>query len=614
MEPHAGFAAVISIGEDTMQDLLRVLYAANRIDHFIEVDNRFPGGAGGVSGRLTVELPRLRLAAENADRLHLDLRCWGSLRIKLGDAPAARRDVLFRAPILVPPQVRVGSSGIRFGVDGAAAQVPSLERTVLGRPYPEAIQALFDSDLFRTEFESTIQDQLAAQRAAPLTATFLGGLAGSSGKTVTAHVLDGAVLIAVDVDAEVAGRRVRTSGDASQLADFRGENDVAFTLNPRVAPLVFSAVRREVAAKARQQNATLEDFDLAYRGDHLHVSGTAARSPGTVDFSFDLFPHLEQHLSFRPTNVTVNVNVPWWVRLGQAILGVVSFGVAALSIEAYVDMIRGNVVRGIEGPGRSVGRRWRSFTLTGTRRPRISQTLEFYEFRREGVLSGISLRPILQRTTMLNVLARAYRNTDTHVQVFGSVRLPVDFARDDPQLRARWTVRRLDTNTAIEHVDAPIAEARTHRASLTVADAPPEAGFNVECRVYRTLGAETEEVLNESHPFETEPPPDPARRYLRWRLDTITPSVRVEEDGSLTRLGRRKVTRFSRIHRLDLPSRCLFATEGGPHISGRIPVFPTYEVEFLSELPFPRSQLTRHRNELCDYCFFGGPTKTEPIA
>jgi hypothetical protein len=35
--------------------------------------------------------------------------------------------------------------------------------------------------------------------------------------------------------------------------------------------------------------------------------------------------------------------------------------------------------------------------------------------------------------------------------------------------------------------------------------------------------------------------------------------------------------------------------------------------EYLDELPFPRDEIMLKREQLCDYCFFGGPTGTVPL-
>ena len=33
----------------------------------------------------------------------------------------------------------------------------------------------------------------------------------------------------------------------------------------------------------------------------------------------------------------------------------------------------------------------------------------------------------------------------------------------------------------------------------------------------------------------------------------------------------------------------------------------------MDELPFPLEELVAHRGLVCDYCFFGGPDKDEPL-
>jgi hypothetical protein len=34
---------------------------------------------------------------------------------------------------------------------------------------------------------------------------------------------------------------------------------------------------------------------------------------------------------------------------------------------------------------------------------------------------------------------------------------------------------------------------------------------------------------------------------------------------------------------------------------------------YLDELPFPIEEINAHRDELCEYCFFGGPDKFIPL-
>ena len=36
-------------------------------------------------------------------------------------------------------------------------------------------------------------------------------------------------------------------------------------------------------------------------------------------------------------------------------------------------------------------------------------------------------------------------------------------------------------------------------------------------------------------------------------------------------------------------------------------------IEYMDALPFPLAKLAENRSKVCDYCFFGGPTKTVPL-
>jgi hypothetical protein len=36
-------------------------------------------------------------------------------------------------------------------------------------------------------------------------------------------------------------------------------------------------------------------------------------------------------------------------------------------------------------------------------------------------------------------------------------------------------------------------------------------------------------------------------------------------------------------------------------------------IQYLDALPFPVENLVASRKQVCDYCFFGGPTRTVPL-
>jgi hypothetical protein len=136
-------------------------------------------------------------------------------------------------------------------------------------------------------------------------------------------------------------------------------------------------------------------------------------------------------------------------------------------------------------------------------------------------------------------------------------------------------------------------------------DAPK---IKVEVRAYRAIGDRTDDLYNSTTPFAWNITPiDLGHPYLRWTHDVGVPSVDKEADGSLTLVGASVITRRSRIHLTDPSRRCLFAA--------RLPTGLTAPtIEYLDTLPFAHDQLARHRDDVCDYCFFGGPDKHQAIA
>jgi hypothetical protein len=138
--------------------------------------------------------------------------------------------------------------------------------------------------------------------------------------------------------------------------------------------------------------------------------------------------------------------------------------------------------------------------------------------------------------------------------------------------------------------------------------------FNIACRVYRPLGEDVEELFNASMELRVADNLDRTHPYVRWRHTAMVPSVVVEEDGSLTTLGFGPVDRVSDIHRTAVPGRCLFAAQYSSKVARRPePGSDGPVLEYLDDLPFPRAELARNRALVCDYCFFGGPTRTRPL-
>jgi hypothetical protein len=75
-------------------------------------------------------------------------------------------------------------------------------------------------------------------------------------------------------------------------------------------------------------------------------------------------------------------------------------------------------------------------------------------------------------------------------------------------------------------------------------------------------------------------------------------------DGTKEWLGEQTILRTSNIHRTDFAGRCRMV-EHGTFLFDKQTI-----TQYLDALPFPANQLVANRAQVCDYCFFGGPTRT----
>ncbi len=627
--PHAGFAAVIAVAEAAMQGLLRVLYVGNKIPHTLNANSPIltpDGGSGQLIADLSVGLPTIRFRASAGDRYLLQLRAWGWLFVTGSGLGSEGRNVELTATVSVPPALSFDARGrMSFGIDGAAATLdgdPVVEVTD-GPPFPAPVQAFLDGALFRLGLEVALRDQLASQPSAPLSLEFLGSLVTlAPQKTATPRVLDGVLLVGVDVGwvSETVvdpllgvlptpvypEEAESTEGDATRLRDFRRGYDVGYWINPRQLPIVFlealGAARREIES----QGATLESLALRARDGALHVSGRGSTSEGTATFSFDVVPRLttsifpwEEVLVFQQENARVDVDLAGWLQFVQILGGIVTLGALALGVDRLLDALRGSLERQLGERSTAGPRRNQQFTLPGTRKPPIDLRIEAYRVRREGVFSALTLTPRLREPSLTGA-SRVYRkDAGTRAEIAYSVRLPPDVLADDPRVAVRWTLRRDDDGTVADQVDGPTTR---YNVRLDLPGQLAASDLRLSCRVYRARGARADELYNGSVRLR-EDTLDAAFPYVRWRHKVPVPRVRVEEDDSLTFLGEPLLSRRSRIHRTDLPGRCLFAGQYSD----------LAEPEYLAELPFPKSELPRFRRVLCDYCFFGGPTLQTPL-
>jgi hypothetical protein len=630
LDRHAGYAASVSMRQELLQDLIRVLYHGGQIPH------RLVGSALGTSAALFLDKPVVTCTPASGNRLSLALQAWGPLTVTPPGSTPVTRTVLMRMQVLSPPLLALDGLSLTFRLDGPGSALASLDVDALvGGPYPPDAQAIIESDAFAGAVQALIQSVLGGieRVAPPLDLSFLAPIVEAPGATVTSRVLGGALAIGIDVtDAE----DVTTHGSPGLLTDTTAGNDVGMWTNPAALPVTMGEVRAKIEEKVAAQEATLDSLLFSVEEGRLGVAGSASKGNlGSVDFSLGVVPHLvrperceewdeeygehfrmctpeREELWFEIVDVDVDVDRPWWVVVLDGLGVLFTFGIGTLVVESYVAMVRNNVGAGISSSGGgAMADRVQEFTFAGTAEPRFRLTITQYDCHVEGVYAGLTLRPQIPLPAITGPSFVGVEEAMATTLRY-RVRLPFDSLADDPQLSVRWTVRRTDTNEVIITRDQPAI----FNQSVDITGIPelleaPE--FEIACRVYHTMGPITTDLFNGTATLRVTDRLDRSHPFVRWDHTCYAPVVVIEADGSHTQHGFDLKHRHSRIHRTAVPGRCRMVSRYS-HTVSRVETNPLLpHLEYLDELPFPVEELASKRRVVCDYCFFGGPTKTDPL-
>lgn len=653
------------MGEQPLRDLVRALYVSNQIPHLVPLNTTIPAGAGlpatQVRGTLFFDVPHVTMAADSGNRLQIDLRAWGTVRLTAAGA-TFRPNVLITSTVLVPPSLsfvqvqpparRVRRNGevvteypphewrLGFGLSAATAVVQSVNVSVIGGGVTQAqVQMLTATTGFQTAFQTFVQQQLGAIGPAALGVGFLGGLLLAPTKTATTRVLDGALAIGIDVGWQVPimmgfvpvypAPTVESHGDPNSLNDFRDGADLAYWIHPAQVPMNFADVYTRIREAARDQQATLDELSVTTREGAIHVAGAASTTgleAGTGRFAFDIVPTLSTdidpvfetiHFSVRDIQVDVTPD-KFPGRFAHDIGGFFTLGALAFYVDGVAESMKGKLRAQIaasdfddeplddEG---AIRRRLRRFALSAAGKPPIELYVQTLRPHENGLSSTIRLRPQLRGNRVAGV-SRLWSDGGGRAQLLYAVTLADDILRSDPQLMVRWTVRRLDLNRAIADETRRALDGRTYRADLSFLDVASPPPLVLTCTVVRPLGAGGQTLYTRTVRIEDNDRLDRTHPYVRWRSNVKLPTyVRKFSRSRAEYVYRRNrfdfLRRTSTIHRTDLPGRCLFADQYSYFA----------DPEYLDRLPgvSREDQLVRNRDAFCDYCFFGGPDKDRPL-
>ena len=429
--------------------------------------------------------------------------------------------------------------------------------------------------------------------------------------TPTGRVIDGVLLIGIDVVWPGVNDPmfIDSGGDPAALEDIRRGGDVAMFVAADHVPAAFGDVVAKIKEAVAAEGAILDGTpSLTAQRGAIRARGSAHNDQGTATFGFDVTPVLtvdprddrNERIRFETTNIDVSVNPTLANKVGAAFLGLITLGWAGIYANDLANAMRAKIAFTIGESDRDVGARTTWFTLPETASPPIKLRVQEYRITRNGTFVHISITPLFPKPRILGV-SRLWAAGDGHVQTYNSFDFPPDVLADDPQLRVTWTLTRTDTGEVI-------AQGTDHefRADVTVPGADPVPDVELSCTVRRQLVTTTRTLFHISQDLLDRRLIDSSHPYVRWVRKSVVPWVRREADESLTPLGLRTIERTSALHRTDVPNSCLFIEPQGRH-SGSI------EYTYLDALPFPESDLADNRPAVCDYCFFGGPDKSEPL-
>jgi hypothetical protein len=390
--------------------------------------------------------------------------------------------------------------------------------------------------------------------------------------------------------------------------------------DPALMSTAFGGVAGGISGMATQYGGTLSSFSVGVAEGHIPVSGRVSHSAGTLDFSLKATPRITPgstpsggSIMVGISDLAVTITPAWW----GVLLSVLTAGLAYTIVEFFSSYVRTNVVSGVlTRPPTNAGAVQRTFSLPGITDPVIAMAVNRFECHTDGMLVGLSLKPAfrgpkLTGPTQFDVdelLRVGGAPVATYLLDLGHAGIP-----EDPYLRIRWEVRGIDGRQWVVR-DGRFRDVGG-RLDLVYQSVPwlQQPHYKVSCRLYRTRGYVTDELLNETRSLSMVDRLDRSHPYVRWIHQTVVPMVTVHSDGSRTQLGDKVVTRRSKLHRTAFPQRCRMVSKysltwiGAPaSVDGPI-------LEYLDDLPFPQADLAAHRGEVCDYCFYGGPTNTQPL-
>jgi hypothetical protein len=641
MSNHANFASVVVLKQTFIQEALRIYHNFNLIPSSVSgteeiVDPTQPTGTPPtrLDYNLFLDVPRITISA-SSPLIGVALRLTGRATVQPMGSASIERQIVIEGSARITPQILLTNSTVQVGLDFSFLLLDSLTlRVISGPALPDREASLINSSLGRLYIQGRLRERLGTNR--PLTPelftqiTSVMNLLGLRFKSPTEEdpqraflikTFDGAIGVGVNLESD--GRHgLVTTGVLDDFYDFTGSSSMATSIHPELAWVLFAYMQGITVVQARlQANVSIDCLRFTFEPGNLHVQGNATQGGISAGFSLRTRPRLtESRVGIDIYDFNLH-SLPWWFYLIHIAGVVIMAPVITPILLSVMGSISANISNQLESgvEGAVAGDRMYVFTLPGTDYPPCRLTIDDLAIGADGLDGRSSLRPLWRRASYIEG-PESLSPDRLGALTYRLITATGVFHPADPYVRIRWEVRRLDTSAVILTRDVPVMT--TGSTEISFDNSSPELstswGFSIYCRLYRTIGAATEEFFGGTLRLGIYDRLNRSRPYVRWSHGVYTPQVRVTYEGgrrALSYEGTREVERTSKIHRTAIPGRCRFADKYSrwvlPAPDPRAPGMR--QLEYLNELPFPTSELLANRRQVCDYCFFGGPDKNVPL-
>jgi hypothetical protein len=620
MSKTAGFGMLLQFRQEAAQLAINVAHASGQLPTWRSDTIDLFGDDAEVAFTLFSDAPKITFEAARPTQVTVDQRLSGRV-VVTGVGDGLDRNVVFRI------RVRVGvfadtTDGVAVRLQADQAELLSLtvEPFADAPAIPNWFRGNVEMEANRERLMPFIVQGLASVPAItpPFEIPVLGAFTASStvgGATV--RVLDKGIAIGLDLGEPAY------AGNPAAITDQLGTSSLSVLLHPNLIGRLAGQLTAELAGKQMPSQVTVYG-----EGDHITVAGTVTWEGA----SFTIVVRLRARLGDEQKIVTYDdedggsftevhdiehdgiwmefdgadhdVDLPWWATFAAVGMPVVFLIIDYIvgRVMTLVNTSAPKVLGLAQLPGLY------QQTLPGTAGPPVTFRLSMAKTDVDGV--RLRTRMSVEGNELGKVSGPAYYDSEA------TLKQPPVYAftggehlhhPEDPNLWMEWQVRRQDTGALITTQRAPSTVAhpfRTLDLSDQILPNPDISEFILTATLQRRVGGDIEALAKDSMNVHIQNRLATKHRFVRWEHTAYCP---VYVDGS----SENKVVkeyysshRRSRVHFTSPTKRCRFADS-----------FPEDVDPWLfDQLPFTQVDADGHRDQLCDYCFYGGPDKTEMVS